>query len=815
MVRYFTLCFLLLFGLYGHSQLSDFNLTVTVTDETCFGNGSLSFSVSGTEPNATIIYEIYKLPNTTTPIATSTGIPVTGLTSGSYNVTAIQSLGGNIGTQTIEAIIADLTDPLTFFVHSEIICPNEGIITVNILTGTASTYQIVSGPNNFSTPPQTSNIFTGLQPGLYSIGVQDASSCGDFITQNNQIVYTPLSPVVFTELVITSPELDSCGENSITVLQYIETSTDSFPLTVTFTAYPPDGSASIVQTQIVTEGLGLLETIPFYIETYFFDIEVTNVCGATYSRTNIPVHYNIEITGSYSPIHCYAMYIFVGNFIENYSIDPSGELIEGNYQATVTDACGRTATSSFTIHFPTADQDPIFSFIPDPPNPPECNCTGKFIISSAYGLESAIIVDAPSEYVDYLTTNNLSLPYDISDFIGDAPENSFLIFPINSCGEYTVIITDVCGNEYVLNENMSPPSFDAEDLTAEQAPGCDGLGSIMITSYLNEDIIGKIEAVHITNAPNDVNELFNSSQGERYEATDYAYFISGVSDTPPIWYIGINGLPAGNYDFNIQFGCEFIPFNYTIEAYQQTTTIDLEEMCGAFNLFFEHTANNNTIHFSPYLETYWVEKYNEATEEWEYIDISSDLKPNQITYIIYHLGNFRIIKQYPIWNNGTVIPPESTITFCVEPIYEFEFTGTPKINGVAYFPCPNGENEIFVDASGTAPLLYEITEKDNHPFYINNGENNVFTGLEQGVYNFRVTDSCGNIVNGTYQINQPFDFDITATPLCNNQQGSLYTNYFPFLNYQWWHSTNPNDILSTSHQLFFEPFNIDEHSGTY
>src|SRR5690606_28795292 len=167
-------------------------------------------------------------------------------------------------------------------------------------------------------------------------------------------------------------------------------------------------------------------------------------CGDTYSRVNIPVNYNIEITASYSQIHCHAMYIFVGNFIENYTIefnsaplgfdpelfnanhpgpytepeifygiDSSGVLIAGSYQITVTDACGRTATSSFTINFP--NEEPVLIFISDPPNPPECNCTGNFSILHTYDLESVIIIDAPDQYVDYLTANNLFLPYDISD----------------------------------------------------------------------------------------------------------------------------------------------------------------------------------------------------------------------------------------------------------------------------------------------------------------------------------------------------------------------------------------------------------------
>ncbi len=839
MVRYFTLYILLLVGLYGHSQLSDFTLTVTVTDETCFGNGSLAFSVSDTEPGATIIYEVYKLPDTTTPITTSTGNPVIGLNSGVYQVVAIQSLGGNIGSQTAEVVIADLTDPLTFLVESSIVCPDEGIITVNVLTGTAVTYQIISGPNDFSTPPQTSNVFTGLQPGLYLIGVQDAGPCGDFFTQNNQIVYTPPTPILFSGRMLTA-NLNSCdGENTVTAQHALVDNIYIYPLTITFTTYPPDGSTPVVQTQVISGNI-FNENIPFYEGEYFYDITIIDGCGNSYSLADLPVNFSLNLEADYDRNTCYSMILTVSNFIESYTlefishpegfdpeifntnhpgpftdyfilygVDATGEFIVGNYQVIVTDACGRTTTIPFTIQLP--DVDPILDFFVDPPAPPDCNCTGRLFVAHTFGLASATILDAPDEYLDFLEDNNLSLPHDVSDFIRNPPLNFLMSAPTYGCGEYTVMVTDVCGNEFILTKEMEPWNISTEDsLSAIQAPGCDGFGSLRIMSSMTEDIIGKIEAAHILSAPDEFYQLFNATPSEIYDITDYAYSISGINDGPPTWYIGINGLPEGEYKFNIQFACEFIPFTYFVEAYQQTTTLELEEMCGAFNFLFNHTANNSD-YFVP-KETFWLERYNEVTEEWEYMN---EVRPNEMNYNIPYFGNFRIVKQYSIWNNGTAIPPEFTTAYCIESIDEFEFTGHPHINGVAYFPCPNGENEIFVDANGVPPLVYEITEKNNQPFYINNGESNFFTNLEQGIYNFRVTDSCGNTVNGTYHVNQPFDFDIIATPLCNGLQGSLYTHYFSFLNYQWWHSTNPNDILSTNNQLFFDPFNAAQDSGTY
>lgn len=854
MVRYFTLCFLFFCGIFGgYSQLSDFTLTVTTTDETCFGNGILTFSVSGTQPGAVIIYEVYKLPNTTTPVATTTGNSITGLNSGVYSVIATQSLGGNTGSQSVEATIADLTNPLTFFVQSEMFCPNEGTITVNVLTGTAATYQIVSSSNGFSTPPQASNVFTGLQEGIYLVGVQDAGPCGDFITQNNQVVHTPFTPIIFIGFEAT-PHLNSCTDgNYVSVSHMIGSephpspiNENAYPLTITFTTYPPDGSAPVEQTQVLTSGSGFAENIPFYDGPYSYEVAVTNVCGDTYTNT-ISLDYSIYVSADYDlGAACYSMLITTSYFIGDYTIefdsypvgfepelynenhpgpftephvfygaDPTGEFILGNYVVTVTDSCGRTVSSPFSIQPPPFDS--ALNFIVDPPNPPECECTGQISIAHAYGLESVIVLDAPQEYKDFFAANGIFLPHDISEFIGEYPLNFLLTAPAYGCDEYEVLITDVCGNEFILKDTMEPWDFEEDFLLIEQAPGCDGFGSIRIESTYGENIIGKIESVYIVDAPEEFYPLFGATDGEEFNVTEYAYPLPTASDGPPIWFFSMNGLPGGEYEFSLQFGCKFVTADYTLEAYQQTTTIDLEEMCGAFNLLFEHTANHTT-YFEPSIPTlYWLELYNETTQEWENIPGHNPflVQPNQMNYNIYHLGNFRIVKRYTIWNNGNVATTEGPITFCIEPIYEFEFTGNPKINGVAYFPCPGGGNELFVDANGAAPLLYEITEKDGQPFYINNGQSNVFTNLEQGVYSFRVTDNCENVVNGTYSVGQPFDFTITATPFCNDQQGSLSTNYFSFLEYQWWKEGNPNEILSTSYQLAFDSFNTNQDYGTY
>ncbi|MFN3908121.1 MAG: hypothetical protein ACK4JX_03730 [Flavobacterium sp.] len=48
-------------------QLDNFSVQISTTPETCPNNGSVTFQVSNTAPNATLTFEIYALPNLSTP----------------------------------------------------------------------------------------------------------------------------------------------------------------------------------------------------------------------------------------------------------------------------------------------------------------------------------------------------------------------------------------------------------------------------------------------------------------------------------------------------------------------------------------------------------------------------------------------------------------------------------------------------------------------------------------------------------------------------------------------------------------------------
>src|SRR5690606_32362749 len=248
MIKKLLSIFLFLTSFWSFAQLDDFSLQVDVTHQTCLGNGVLTFTVTDTTPGTNMDYTIYLLPDTTNPVATITTSTLTGLVSGTYLVVATQSLGGSSGTQQEEVTIDNLIVPLTYVANSSIICPNDGIITVNITSGNAVSYEIFSGPTTF--PPQASNVFTNLSGGVYLIRVYN--DCGEAVVQSHTIVYTPL-PALTLLGAGANTELTSCTTNTTMTNVVLQGSLSSAPAQVQYTVYPPDGSAPIIVNGVAND----------------------------------------------------------------------------------------------------------------------------------------------------------------------------------------------------------------------------------------------------------------------------------------------------------------------------------------------------------------------------------------------------------------------------------------------------------------------------------------------------------------------------------------------------------------------------------
>ncbi|MFA7446182.1 MAG: gliding motility-associated C-terminal domain-containing protein [Flavobacteriaceae bacterium] len=796
---------LFLCSFWSFAQLDDFTLQVDVIHQTCLGNGSLTFTVSDTQPGSTMDYAVYLLPNTTTPMANLTTNTLTGLVAGTYLVVATQSLGGGSGTQQQEVTIDNLIVPLTYVVQSNIVCPNDGVITVNVTSGNPASYEIFSGP--VIVAPQASNTFENLSGGTYQIRVYD--DCGEAVVQAHTIIYEPLPEITLLGA-LAQTDLISCTTNTTLTVVNVEASPDSLPFQVQYTIYPPDGSAPIVQNAGTVYSPAFGHEIPFYLDQeYFYDVQITDFCGNVYTFPANAV--NSSMSASAMPVLQDCVYLLevtvashIPPFTLNFTSYPDGfnpalynaqypgpytegeitfgstsnPLIEGNYSFTVTDSCGRTKTVSFEIDVEISDPNVNGVAYSD------CSGLGEIIIGHNNDLATVILTQAPDSYP-------YTLPYNVPGISGNTLQMEDI--PL---GYYAFEITDVCGNVFTVNETITPYPFSGSFQVAN-APGCSGFGSVRLTSTSGNQPF----SAFITQAPDDFPETL---------PLNISANIHGVAIFNA-WFVSMNGLVEGDYTFVINDGCGEHTVPVTVIEYEiALNELEITENCGSFELYMEHQANHVfPISPPPPFSYYRLEKLNETTGVWQSPSGANyPIQNFSTTYNIPYSGQFRIVKNYEVYGNGGGFSP------CEEVIFEFYINGGPQIVNIEIFPCAEN-NEAVVEATGIAPLQYSITTKNGEPFVINNGTNNTFSNLEPAIYNFQVMDACGNIMNGIYDVYDMPSIEITATEFCNGAPAMLSVINYSFLDYQWYVQGNETEILSTTNQLVFDEFNSEIHATTY
>lgn len=798
------------------AQLPAFTLNVTPAPQTCLGNGSLAFSVTGNDPAASMDYAVYLLPNTTTPLVIVTTPTVGGLVAGNYMVVATQSLAGQSNTATGTAAITNNIVPLAYTLSSvNVRCGNDGKITVNVTSGVAASYEILSGPAIVA--PQASPVFNNLQAGIYQIRVHD--NCGEAVVVTYTLVQAntglSISPVVFS-----GGEIPDC--NTITIGHNIAVTSPSFeiyfPLTCQITIFTPGGGAPQVITQVINgatqNSVAVTRDIPFYYgQQYTYNIRVTDACGNIYNRNNIIVNRTLiagveqSVEGCGDNTFVIKPEYYVGPVTINFTTVPAGfdpvafnpehptfdidtipygdaatnPVPNGTYIFTLTDACGHTVTKEFVVDDPQVTPQVM-------PSVDGCATTGDLTIEfPGREIVSVVITAAPASYPNPLSD-------DVSEFIdGD----SFYMDGL-PLGDYTVIITDSCDGVYEEDFELAPtPS----PLTITQYPGCEeGFGSIRITTPDTG-----LTFVEIIDAPNAFTETlpFNVS--------------SNIATNGRLY---MNSLPQGVYVFSVADDCGALTEQQiVVEGYHiALNDVDLTPNCNSFNLNLHHTSNGNN------LQTFWLQRYNSIEGVWEHpisgVNYAEGATPNTNTaYLLNNnfnniniasTGVFRVLKMFYTWGNG------SPANFrCIEEIYDFEFDGNPVITDAYSFPCAGGLTEVLIVAEGVPPLTYRITTKNNQPFVVENGTSNHFTGLEPATYNFQVTDFCGNLRNIQFDINALDPVEIVANGFCEGEASSLSVEEFSFLTYQWWEAGDPATILSTTGSLNFPAFDSATQAGTY
>lgn len=785
----------------AYSQLNVFDLEVVKTDETCLGNGSLTFITNNTTPQATFLFTVYKLPNLSSPVSVSSSNTLGSLNAGTYKIIATQTLGSLFNDAEEEIVIENAIESLQYSISvSNQNCTQGAQITLMATSGTISQCEIISGPE--TRPLQTSNVFNNLPPGAYNIRAFD--DCGE------GVVTTYTLEMNEANLSISEPsysEDSNTGCDSVTIVNTIsapEGSSISFPITVLYTIHPPNGDPDITITGQYESGDATgfeisQELQLFGDQNFTYDIQITDNCNAVFTSSGLNIIPAPEVSLTESIAECGKyLSVTVSNFTAPLNIEfvespenfvaadfnashpgpfSNGTISYGSeenpiepgvYKVQVTDACGRNATAEINVD----------ELLPDPTaigRNNGCFATLGNIRVSVPGrdLVSAVIISAPDEY-------SSQLPNDVSEFLEDG-KLRVLNLPL---GIYEVIVTDICGNEYPVTVEVPP--FVESDFVATAIPFCiEGIGSVQLVSN-NADLI----SVSVISAPQSFPESLP------FDAS--AYIV-------PSGEFFIGDLPEGIYEFTGIDACGIEKtVAVTVTGYHpDADPFTYVPNCGSFDIVMSDTDTTSS-------ETaYWMQKKHPLTGQWGHPETGATyeagnlptngnslvLQNNTTTYNFVYSGTFRIVKSFKSYVTG------EGEHYCIEEWEPFTFSMDLQITDAYSLSCAGNPDDIIIVAeNGLAPYTYRIEEKDGEEFIINNGNNNVFSGLEPGVYKFEVTDACGNVDHVIKNINllpslvtanEPddmlictgtgietdhfFDLSLQTQPILGEQNEELYT----------------------------------------
>jgi gliding motility-associated-like protein len=476
-----------------------FNFTATPTSESCPGNGTITFSSTDTNPNGSIVYFVYKLPDVSIPLATVSSSSITGLVGGTYKISAREYIGTTFTSKDTTVVINSNLESLTYSIISlNNLCTSLRDIKINVLTGTAAFYEIFDGPVIF--PLQSNNTFHNVPAGVYQIRVFDA--CGNgFVT---------------TYKVTISPNVLAIGGQKITntiplvcdsvVISHAITPTPgsaiSYPVTINFTTNPPSGNTPINLTNTIASGnpelITFTQTVPMFMNSTY-KITITDNCGNTFTKTfvlksaikfdsvlNVVNCNNIELSmhaASFSPPYSMTFnsypagfnpYVGNASYPGPYDIGSVnfGTVPAGNYNVTIEDACGRTVTSNFDVGATIENLGIGKTIRPGK----DLQKTSVKINSKNSKLTSITITSAPASFPYALPYNgNSNIAFDGNFYMNNLPS-----------GDYTFSCMDECNFENTETISIEGYTITSSDLSLQA-----NCGSFNIPLYFESNANAK------------------------------------------------------------------------------------------------------------------------------------------------------------------------------------------------------------------------------------------------------------------------------------------------------------------------------------
>lgn len=741
----------------AYAQISNFDLTVDKTDETCQGNGTLTFSVSNTSANAQIVYKIYRLPNTTNAMSTQTSTYVGGLTAGTYKVVATQSLYAESNTKEVSVTINNTMVPFDFSISTQYTnCSTGGSLVLNATSGTLSACEIISP---ITRPRQSGNVLSNLPTGTYVIRAYN--ECG--IAKVKQYTIN----LVSASLNIGETEYLSDASvvcDSIVISNTVSSTAGpvNYPVTVRHTLSPMDISGqNLTVDQTITSGdtgsFAVTARVPRFVsQSYTYDLVVIDNCGSRYNKADNVVDPSIAMVLSEGEAICAKKFLKIGvtKFTGSYTVTfisapadfhpndfqaatPNGPFSAenvnygdethpvpfGTYEVLVTDSCGRTATSTLVIEF----KLPVPAYVPYN-NGCYSNFGGININVPPQQVVTATITSAPAAY-----TATHTLPVDVSATI----VNGTVRLTNLPKGTYEIGLVDDCGFIYDPKVVTIPDYID-RGVAIATLPSCGpGFGGVRFRTINT----GGLVSATIVTAPASFRHTL-------------PYNLSGAMTADGQVYI--TDLPQGDYTFEGKDQCGSVKqLPVTVKGYDAPVTPYIyTPSCGTFAV----KVTDDSIGQEGV--SYWLQKYFPATNTWGHPQNGAaytegtvptttnalKLTNNTLRNNLAYSGKFRIIKKFETFTNASIVN-----TMCISQYGNtFEYYEGLSINAVYTMACAGSPRDIVIDYTGSA-TAFRIAKKNGLPFVVDNGTSNIFLGLEPAEYVFEIEDGCGNILPQWYQ----------------------------------------------------------------
>ncbi len=719
---------------WGSIQIDSVKTTVS----TCPNNGSITVFASSS--NATIFYSIIAGP-VTQPV--QTGSFFNSLPAGTYTVrvantdneTAIQEVT-IAGNYVLPEINPTGTSPY---------CPggNDGQIIGNIIPNTgypSYTWELIA-PSPIIRPSQTSDTFSNLIAGNYSVRVTDG--CGSFRT----IVATvPARPDINLNIIEGLSRITMVGCDSALITVYLETSAYRYPYTCTFESTQGTFTTTSVILDTTSFGGGAL-TISKIIP------------GFTY-----------------------------GNFVK----------------VTITDACGSTTATPFwraqTFEFCRLVQTDFtgcdyFSQIIFDLNATECYSFGEIntgaVAPLVYQLTDAstnLIVDADTVY-GYQVFNN-----------GYNFVSGFQAQPLATNKTYTLTVKDSCGkvftNTFFLPDPaLLPPKYSGAQITPDACVDSAAFAVLNLNNFRTNPKIIFLSGPTVMGSTKPGYEYTNSYVYPD-TATIFSHFFGINYD---IFFI--SGLSVGTYYFKVIDSCGAEVFDSLVIKPSDVTDFKhrfwYKKGClGQNEIHYSVNNPSGSITITNLSNgTFW-QKFYSSQDFTQFINDSILNLPSGTYAISFTYTGYLAAAN----SSGTELNHDPITCQTITDTIIIEGYQTPTITGSNSILCNNTINlELLPDSSkGVPPYQYEIIAGPQ-TFPVQN--TNVFTVNAAGTYTARIYDICGNGSTASITADTvTFPPIIPLQNSCNSVKFSYSSS--PYFTYTW---TGPNNQVFTGDTLIVDP----------